>query len=115
LYQADFLLRFYKFRIDELTFSDDGNLVQKFDPKLVWALKNLKYFPVEVNKADYEMLIRVPGIGPRSARRILQERSQTKIKDIQQLNKLGAVAKRAIPFVLLDGKSPQKQPTLFER
>jgi len=103
LYQADFLLRKYNFSAEELIFDKKGNLYLDKDPKLVWALTNMDRFPIEVNKASFEELIRVPGIGRISARRILEVRRSTKLKELEQLKKLGVVTKRARSFVTLHG------------
>jgi len=104
LYQADFLLRKYNFTPEELIFDEKGDLYLDKDPKLVWALSNIDRFPVEINKTSFEELIRVPGIGRISARRILDVRKNTKLKELEQLKRLGAVTKRARKFITLDGK-----------
>jgi len=103
LYQADWLLRFYGFGVDELLSEDEPFLDGEFDPKMVWAMRNLHLFPVDVNKADYEMLLRVPGIGVKSAKRILKARRLTAL-DLDDLKKLGAVTKRAKHFLTSNGK-----------
>jgi putative DNA modification/repair radical SAM protein len=104
LYQADWLLRFYGFRLEELPFQADGSLPQEMDPKLAWALGHPELFPLEVNRAPQEWLLRVPGIGPESARRILQRRRQGAIRSLEELRGLGVVVGRALPFLLLDGR-----------
>jgi len=104
LYQADFLLRKYDFTAQELIFDRKGNLYLDKDPKLAWALSNMDRFPVEIKKAPFEELLRVPGIGRISARRIVQLRETTKLKELEQLKKLGVVTKRAQRFVTLEGK-----------
>jgi putative DNA modification/repair radical SAM protein len=104
LYQADWLLRFYGFRLEELPFAADGSLPQGMEPKLAWALRHPELFPVEVNRAPREWLLRVPGIGPESARRILQRRRQGAIRSLEELRGLGVVVGRALPFILLDGR-----------
>lgn len=104
LYQADFLLRKYDFTASELIFNEKGNLYLDRDPKLVWALNNMDRFPVEINKASFEELIRVPGIGRISASRITEVRKNTKLKELEQLKKLGAITKRARRFITLDGR-----------
>jgi len=104
LYQADFLLRKYNFTADELIFDRKGNLYLDKDPKLAWALNNIERFPVEINKASFEELLRVPGIGRISAKRIIHLRKTTKLKELEQLKKLGVVAKKARRFVAVDGK-----------
>lgn len=104
LYQADFLLRDYGFSADELVFTKEGKLFLPVDPKLAWAMNHPEYFPVEINTADITRLLRVPGIGPKSARRIIELRRKEKIKDIETLKGLGVVTKRAKDFVLINGK-----------
>jgi len=104
LYQADFLLRKYNFASQELIFDKQGNLHLDKDPKLVWALNNLHMFPVEINKAPFEELIRVPGIGRISAARIVKIRKTDKFRELKQLKDLGAVITRARRFITLDGK-----------
>jgi putative DNA modification/repair radical SAM protein len=104
LYQADFLLRKYDFTANELIFNEKGNLYLDRDPKLVWALNNMDRFPVEINKVSFEELIRVPGIGRISASRITEVRKNTKLKELEQLKKLGAITKRARRFITLDGR-----------
>lgn len=103
LYQADWLLRFYGFNADELFNEQHPNLSTDFDPKEDWALRNLHLFPVEVNKAEYEMLLRVPGIGVKSAMRIIAARRE-KMLDYDDLKKIGVVLKRANYFITCKGK-----------
>lgn len=102
LYQADWLLRFYGFTADEIT-GNDGNLSTEYDPKCAWALKNLGLFPIEINTASPEMLIRVPGIGVKSAYRIMQARKHAKL-DFNDLKRLRVVLKRARHFITCGGK-----------
>ncbi|MCL2351040.1 MAG: putative DNA modification/repair radical SAM protein [Firmicutes bacterium] len=109
LYQADWLLRFYGFAAGEIFTEENENLNLNLDPKCHWALKNLEYFPVEVNRADYWLLMRVPGIGATSASRITQARRTGKL-DFTNLKKLGVVLKRAKYFITCDGKMYQKVP-----
>lgn len=104
LYQADWLLRFYGFRLEELPFTDDGSLPQEVDPKMAWALRHPEHFPLEVNTAPYQALLRVPGIGPRSARRIVEVRRREPIRHLEALKALGVATTRAAPFLLLDGR-----------
>ena len=113
LYQASFLLRDYGFDLEELPFETDGGLPVQTDPKLAWAQKNLSENPVEINQADRQALIRVPGIGVKGAEAILRARRQTKIRDISALKKLGLLAERAAPFLLFDGRQTAYQPSLF--
>jgi predicted DNA-binding helix-hairpin-helix protein len=108
LYQADFLLRQYRWKREDLIFQSDGNFDLKKDPKLVWAQAHPETFPIEVNRAEMEELLRIPGIGPRSAKRILASRRQVKLQDLQDLRRFGAVAKRAAPYILLNGKAQMK-------
>ena len=103
LYQADWLLRFYGFTADELLDEAHPALDLTFDPKTVWALNNLDKFPLEVNKASYEEILRVPGIGVTSAKRILRARRAGQLA-LADLKKLGVVMKRAVYFVTAGGK-----------
>ena len=103
LYQADWLLRLYGFRADELLGEQTPYFNQKLDPKSNWAMEHLEHFPVEIMRADYETLLRVPGIGLTSARRILSARRVGHIR-WEDLQKLGVVVKRAQYFLLCDGK-----------
>jgi len=104
LYQADFLLRRYGFTPQELPFEKNGNLPQDHDPKLAWALRHEDKFPVEVNKVDFHELIRVPGIGRISARRIVETRKQGKFTRLNQLRRTGVVTARARNFLTLQGR-----------
>ena len=103
LYQADWLLRFYHFEATELLDEGHPDLDPRLDPKCCWALRHLEEFPVEVNRADYERLLRVPGIGVRSARRILTARRVGPIT-FEGLKKLGGVLKRAQYFLTCSGR-----------
>ena len=103
LYQADWLLRFYGFRAEELLDEDDPNFNPLVDPKCSWALKHPAFFPVEVNTASREELLRVPGIGTVSTRRILYARQARKLEH-EDLRKLGVVMKRAQYFITCKGK-----------
>ncbi len=107
LYQADWLLRYYNFRADEIVSEQDPFLDPLLDPKAVWALRNLKYFPLEINKAPYHLLLRVPGIGVLSAKRIIQARKFGKL-GFTELKRLGVVLKRARLFITCQGKYYQK-------
>ena len=113
LYQSDFLFRRYGFTFEDLVFDDSGNLPNEADPKLMWAEAHPERFPVEVNRASREELLRIPGIGPTSASRILKLRGRGKLCELSDLRKIGAVAKRAAPFVLLNGKQPPFQLSLW--
>mgnify|MGYP006306227659 CR=1 FL=1 len=116
LYQASFLLRDYGFDVEELPFDERGALPLNVDPKLAWAERHLKNEPIEVNIADREALLRVPGFGPKSADRILQARRSGTIRSTRDLRALGIAPKRALPFVLLDGRQCPRQlsfPRIF--
>ncbi len=104
LYQADWLLRRYGFSLKELPFDQSGNLPMDLDPKMAWALANLDKFPIEINKAPFSVLLRIPGLGERSARRIMSLRRQYKIKTVEELKNIGVVLKRALDFILINGR-----------
>ena len=106
LYQADWLLRFYGFRAEELLDEGNENFNPLVDPKCSWALAHLDFFPVEVNTADYEILLRVPGVGVVSARRILSARRVGPLRP-EDLKKLGVVMKRAQFFLTASGRVPE--------
>ena len=103
LYQADWLLRFYQFKVDELLNERHQNFNVLLDPKCDWALQHLEQFPVEINKADYQMLLRVPGIGVKSAQRICKARKSGAL-NFENLKKIGVVLKRALYFITCNGK-----------
>lgn len=103
LYQADWLLRFYGFKAEEILDEQHQEFNPLLDPKCNWALHHPECFPVEINKAPYEMLLRVPGIGVKSAQKIVTARRQAKL-DYPDLRKLGVVLKRANYFILCLGK-----------
>jgi predicted DNA-binding helix-hairpin-helix protein len=113
LYQTDFLMRQYGFTYEDLVFDGNGNLPLEHDPKTSWALKHPEQFPLEINRASREELLRVPGLGPTSVTRILQLRHTHKFDSIEELKQLGADASRALPFILLNGKTPARQLRLF--
>ncbi len=104
LYQADWLLRFYGFRAEEILSEQDNMFNPLIDPKCNWALNNMHLFPVEINTADYEMLLRVPGIGVTSARRIVSARRLAAL-DFDALKKIGVVLKRAQYFITCKGRT----------
>jgi predicted DNA-binding helix-hairpin-helix protein len=112
LYQTDFLFRQYGFTYDEMIFDPRGNLPTESDPKTIWAAHHPEKFPIELNRASKEELLRIPGIGPISARRILQMRRGSKLHGIEDLARVGADAHRAAPFVLFNGKKPTHQLAL---
>jgi putative DNA modification/repair radical SAM protein len=103
LYQADWLLRFYGFTSDEILTKDAPNLDYEFDPKLVWALRHMECFPIEVNKASLEELLRIPGIGNVSAKRIMRQRKISAVR-YEDLKKMGVVLKRARYFLTCVGR-----------
>lgn len=103
LYQADWLLRFYGFRAEELLDEQAPSFDPRLDPKCCWALRHPDFFPVEVNRADYEALLRVPGLGVVSARRILTARRTGPLR-LENLPKLGVVMKRAQYFLTANGR-----------
>lgn len=109
LYQADWLLRYYGFQADELLSSDRPNFNTFIDPKCDWALRHLEYFPVEINQASYEQLLRVPGIGNKSAGRIVRARRQAAL-DFEDIKKMGVVLKRAVYFITCRGKMKYHTP-----
>ena len=98
LYQADWLLRFYEFKVDEIVNDAYPELDLEVDPKLSWALRNPHMFPVDINKADYELLLRVPGIGVKSAKMIIVSRRYSRLGS-EQLKKIGVVMKKAQYFI----------------
>ncbi len=106
LYQADWLLRFYGFNLAEIPFDGNGNLPLTSDPKLTWAQTHLSQRPVEVNRASRSELLRIPGIGPKTAEVIMAARRSGRIANLQQLQQLGAQAARAAPFILFNGRQP---------
>ena len=103
IYQADWLLRFYGFSVKELFTEKSQNLDPDLDPKVTWALRNLEQFPVEVNRASYDTLMRIPGIGAVSARRIVRQRRLSAVK-FDDLKKMGVVLKRAKYFLTCSGR-----------
>lgn len=114
LYQADWLLRFYGFGYEDLVFDGSGNLPRRADPKRLYGLRHPELFPIEVNLASRSELLRVPGIGPRSAGQILEGRPAGRLRTLEDLARTGADASRAAPFILLDGKRPPFQLRLWE-
>lgn len=109
LYQASFLLRDYGYSINELFFGPDQNLPINTDPKTAWAEVHLRHNPIEINTASRLELMKIPGIGPKSAARILSLRKSIKFSSLSQLGKLGISVKKTSPYILLQGKSPAVQ------
>ena len=98
LYQADWLMRFYHFNANEIVDELHPNLELDIDPKLAWALRHPQFFPVDINKADYEMILRVPGIGVKSATLIVHSRRFGRVTGFH-LKKMGVVMKKARFFI----------------
>ena len=111
LYQADWLLRFYGFEAGELLSEDKPNFNILLDPKADWALRHLEQFPVEINRADYQMILRVPGIGVKSAMRIVRARRNGNLT-FSDLKKIGVTLKRALYFITCNGR--MMYPTKLE-
>lgn len=116
LYQADWLLRFYHFQADEILDPNHPFLETELDPKTSWALRHLERFPVEVNRADYETLLRVPGLGLKSVERIVASRRMARLS-FSDLEKMGVVMKRARYFLTCQGRSLEfyDNPTILRR
>ena len=114
LYQSSFLLRDYGWDVEELPFLADGNLRTDVDPKRAWADLHLRHSPVEIMRAGRDELLRVPGIGPKSAAAILRARGQGRLTDLIHLRRIGIRApEQAAPYILLDGKRPPQQMPLL--
>lgn len=109
LYQADWLLRFYGFQAGELLSEEQPNFNELLDPKCDWALRHLDQFPVDVERASYPVLLRVPGIGPKSASRITHSRRYGRL-DFDSLKKMGVVLKRAHYFITCGGRQMYHTP-----
>ncbi|UOR06340.1 putative DNA modification/repair radical SAM protein [Hymenobacter aerilatus] len=108
LYQTDWLMRFYGFQADEILDPEHPYLDLEIDPKLAWALRNRHMFPVDVNTADYQLILRVPGIGAKSAKRIVAARRFTSLS-LDNLHKFGVVLKRAKYFITCKGMALEKR------
>lgn len=113
LYQVDFLLRKYGFDRGELVFDEEGNIPLITDPKRTWALTHPERFPLEVNTASYFELLRVPGIGPVSARRILARRKDEPIRTVEELRRMGIRTKVAAPYLIVCGKRTPLLPVPY--
>ena len=107
LYQAAYLMRDYGFAPDDVVYAENGNLPLTQDPKTAWALQHPEVFPVEVTTAAPESLLRVPGIGPTAARRIVAERARVSFRNLRDLRNLGVVTTRAGGFLTLRGRRLQ--------
>ena len=116
LYQASFLLRDYGWDVEDLPFNADQNLPLHIDPKLAWANDNLRHSPIELNRADRRELLRVPGIGPIHAEKILQERRRGRLTTLGTLRTIGVRSvDRVAPYVLLNGHRPAQQLPLISQ
>jgi predicted DNA-binding helix-hairpin-helix protein len=113
LYQSSFLLRDYGFDLEDLPFTNGGNLPLEVDPKIAWARENLAEAPVEINQAERQTLLKVPGIGPKGVDSILDARRKGRIHTLRDLQRAGVIASRAAPFILLDGRRPPRQLSLW--
>ena len=107
LYRADFLLRDYGFKLEDIPFREDDSLAGG-DPKQAAARTHPEWFPVEVNRARKKELLRVPGIGPKSAQRVISMRKEGKIRSLNDLKGSGAIIGRCAPYILINGKRPQE-------
>ncbi|MCH1508466.1 MAG: putative DNA modification/repair radical SAM protein [Akkermansiaceae bacterium] len=105
LYQADWLMRFYGYEVDEITTKSQPNLDLDIDPKLSWALRNRDFFPIDLNKADYEIILRIPGLGVRNAKRIITARRFHHIR-VNDLIKMRVNLKKCLPFMITDDHQP---------
>ena len=112
LYQSDFLLRLYGFRLEDLVFADSGNLYEDLDPKLAMALHRPDIFPLEINTAGYADLLKVPGIGPQSAAKVTAVRRRHRLYQPDELKNLGVVVKRALSFITINGRFFGSRPLL---
>jgi predicted DNA-binding helix-hairpin-helix protein len=105
LYQADYLMRYYGFKQGEVIYEPNGNLPLDRDPKVAWALANREHFPLDVMTASYELLLRVPGIGVVTAKRLISERRTTAFRDLADLTRIGVQTTRATGFLSLRGRA----------
>jgi len=113
LYQSDFLMRQYRFRFEDLIFDENGFLPLDVDPKQVWADHHPEWFPMEIGRASQWELVRVPGIGPKSAAKIVNGRHETSFRSLRDLKRVGVLAERAAPYILLNGIRPGYQLPLW--
>jgi putative DNA modification/repair radical SAM protein len=108
LYQTDYLMRYYGFDQGELVYESNGNLPLDRDPKVAWALAHREHFPLDITSAPYELLVRVPGIGVLTARRIVNERRQTAFRGLADLRRIGVQTTRATGFLTLRGRALER-------
>lgn len=114
LYQSSFLLRDYGWDVEELPFVDNGNLRLDVDPKIAWAELHLRHTPIDIMRADRLQLLRIPGIGTKTAESIIKARKQRNLYDMGQLARLGVrTPEKIIPYILLNGRKPPQQLTLL--
>jgi predicted DNA-binding helix-hairpin-helix protein len=113
LYEASYLLRDYGFEFEDLPFNAQGRLPLDRDPKRAVADRTLVHAPIEVNLADREQLLRVPGLGPKGVGAVLRARRERRLTDVSQLQRLGILAERAAPYITLAGRRPAVQARLF--
>lgn len=113
LYQSSFLIRDYGFAVEELPFGEDGNLPEHADPKLAWAEIHLRNHPIEINKADHNDLLHIPGIGPLGAKKILNTRTINRVSRLEDLRKIGLNPARIAPYILINGRRPNQQLQLL--
>lgn len=106
-------MRDYGFNLEDFAFNASGLLPLDSDPKRAWAQANFSSQPVEINRAERWQLLRIPGIGPKSADALIEARRRNPIKQPGDLQRLGIAWKRAAPFILLEGRQPAYQPTLW--
>jgi len=114
LYQSSFLLRDYGWNVEDLPFDRDTNLPLHIDPKAAWAEEHLIHAPIEINHADRQQLLQIPGIGPKSADAIVAARATHRFTELSHLSKIGVKnIERTTPYILLNGKAPHQQLSLF--
>jgi predicted DNA-binding helix-hairpin-helix protein len=115
LYQSSFLLRDYDWDVEELPFQQDGNLRLEVDPKQAWADEHLVETPIDVMNAEHKELMRIPGIGPKGADAIIRARAIGRLTELSHLSKIGVHGvNRTAPYILLDGRRPPRQLSLFD-
>jgi predicted DNA-binding helix-hairpin-helix protein len=114
LYQASFLLRDYGFTLEELAFDKQGDLPLQTDPKQAWAVEHLSQRPIEINRASRQELLRIPGIGPKAAAEIIRLRSSDRLSSLDALAHANIHVQRAAPFILLNGRRPDHQLSLWQ-
>ncbi len=114
LYQSSYLLRDYNWELEDMPFRQTGNLRTDIDPKRAWADENLRHAPIDVMKAERDMLLRIPGIGPVGADSIIKARCQGSLQELSHLKQLGIrTTERLAPYILLDGQKPSQQLKLL--